>query len=109
HQGQGQRQGNKGGGAGLGQRADRSKHHHRHGGGGARDQVPGRAEQGRNNGGHNGGVKAVFRRQAGDQGIGHPLGQHHDGVGQAGLGVGPQAGRVDQGPPAEKGQQALPA
>lgn len=75
-------------------------------GGRAGDEVERGAEKRGHHHRHHGRVQAVFRRQAGDGGEGHALGQDDHRPGQAGPQVGLERSPVDLRPPAKKREQA---
>jgi hypothetical protein len=83
------------------------EHHDGNRRGGAGHQVPGGTEQGGDDGGHHGRVDAVFRRQAGDGGEGHRLGQDDQGAGDAGDAVVLEGVAVDPVPPFQEGQELV--
>ena len=70
------------------------------------NQVPGRAEQRRDDRRHHRRVQTVFRRHAGERREGDALRQHDDRADQAGERVGAQRVAVDPRPPAQEREQA---
>ena len=75
-EGQGQHQADELRRARRGVRADRGEHGDGNGRGGTGDQMPGRTEQRGDDGRRHRRIKAILRRQAGNGGEGHRLGQH---------------------------------
>ena len=88
------------------QRADTGKNENRDDVGGSRYQVPGRAEQRRDDGGHDGRIEAILRRHSGQGRECHTLRQHDDRPYDPGKRVRPQRAAIDARPPAQQREYA---